>query len=110
LGTVGGSGNLRGMTFWLQVACEEGWIDIDARAGTATIHRADQEVEVVSDEKRDVPTSYLTAHNLVEIINGVAENGSTAEVGWRAVELLDAAYRSAARQGQPVEIEQLYSA
>jgi predicted dehydrogenase len=110
LGTVGGSGNLRGMTFLLQVACEEGWIDIDARAGTATIHRTEKEVEVVSDEKRDLPTSYLTAHNLVDIITSAAENGSTAEVGWRAVELLDAAYRSAARQGQPIEIEQLYLA
>jgi predicted dehydrogenase len=110
LGTVGGTGNLRGMTFLLQIACEEGWIDIDARAGTASIHRPDQEVETVHDIRRDFPFSHLTANNLVDVITGAAENGSTAEVGWRAVELLDAAYRSAAQKGQPVPIEQLYSA
>jgi predicted dehydrogenase len=39
---------------------------------------------------------------------GQAANGSPAEDGWRTVELLDAAYRSAARQGQPVWVKDLY--
>lgn len=108
LGTVGGSGNFRGLTFTLQICCEEGWIDLDGRAGTAVIHRTVGEPETVRDHERDEPLSYVTAHNLVDVITGNAKNGSTAEVGWRAVELLDAAYRSAAHQGHPITIEELY--
>lgn len=109
LGTVGGSGNFRGLTFTLQICCEEGWIDVDARAGVASIHRADQAVETTHKEEREFPQPYFTARNLVEVILGQAPNGSPAEVGWRAVELLDAAYRSAAQQGHPIPIEQLYT-
>ena len=50
-----------------------------------------------------------TTHNLVDVILGAAPNGSPAETGWRTVELLDAAYRSAARQGQAVWVRDLYS-
>jgi hypothetical protein len=45
----------------------------------------------------------------VDVVLGRAENGSPGEVGWRTVELLDAAYRSAAANGAGVEIAELYS-
>lgn len=109
LGTVGGTGNLRGLTFLLQICCEAGWIDIDAHAGMVTIHRnQEQEAEIVRDEERKFPLSHLTARNLVDVILGQAPNCSPAEAGWRAVELLDAAYRSAGQHGQPISIEELY--
>jgi hypothetical protein len=43
------------------------------------------------------------------VILGRAANASPGEVGWRAAELLDAAYRSAAQVGRPVLIEELYT-
>lgn len=110
LGSVAGTGNHRGLTFQLQIYCEEGWIAIDGRAGVATIHRdVDEGEETVPDERRETPLGYTTGHNLVDVILGKAENGSPAQVGWRAVELLDAAYRSAGRDGQPLDIEELYA-
>ena len=51
---------------------------------------------------------FATAGNLVDVITGKAANGSPGEVGWRVVEMLDAAYRSAAQGGQAVSVESLY--
>ena len=83
---------------------------MDARAGVATIHRAwQEEVEIVRDAHRDdFHIGYVTAQNLVDVILGQAQNGSPAEVGWRAVELLDAAYRSADEEGHPITVKELY--
>ena len=109
LGTVGGSGNEQGLTFRLFLGCEGGGIDIDAGAGVATIRRNGAEAERVGTEPgKPLYPSDATAHNLVEVIVRGAGNGSPAEVGWRASELLDAAYRSAAQQGRPVTREELY--
>lgn len=44
----------------------------------------------------------------MDVIRGDAANGSVGEVGWRAVEILDTAYRSAAQKGQAVPVESLY--
>ena len=57
--------------------------------------------------------SYLSsapANNLVDVIVRGAPNRSPAEVGWRTVELLDAAYRSAADGGRRVPVSSLYGA
>ena len=51
---------------------------------------------------------HVTTNNLVDVILGQAANGAPGEVGWRAVELLDAAYRSAAQDGVGVTLEELY--
>ena len=51
---------------------------------------------------------HMPATNLVQVVRGEAANGSPAEVGWRTVEFLDAAYRSAAQEGQPVDVASLY--
>jgi predicted dehydrogenase len=48
---------------------------------------------------------FATARNLVDVVLGRAANGSPGEVGLRTVELLEAAYRSAAKEGQPVGVE-----
>jgi predicted dehydrogenase len=109
VGTAGGSGNHRGLVFRLLVGCEDGWIDIDARLGVGLIHRDGETEEIRYDaQNAEHPLAYATAHNLVDVITGDATNGSPAEVGWRAVELLDAAYRSANQDGQFVDVAGLY--
>lgn len=110
VGTAGGSGNHRGLVFRLLVGCENGWIDIDARRGEGLIHRDGDTEEIRFDAQAAAhPLSYATAHNLVDVITGAAPNGSPAEVGWRAVELLDAAYRSANQDGIFVDVPDLYT-
>ena len=51
---------------------------------------------------------FAPTHNFVDVILGRAENHSDGLIGWRAVELLDAAYRSAERGGVAVSRDELY--
>lgn len=109
VGTASGTGNQKGTVCRVLVSCEEGWIDIDAVRGSAVIHRNNGETEEVQHkEDAQKPLRYHTSHNLVDVIVGDAPNGCPPEVGWRAVELLDAAYRSASQDGNFVEIQALY--
>ena len=110
VGTVAGSGNWEGLNFRLEVGCEHGWVVVDAGAGTATIHtNGSLENEVVYDiDRHGVPLGHVTAHNLVDVVLGLAPNGSPPEEGWHAVELLEAAYRSAADKGRAVTVSELY--
>jgi predicted dehydrogenase len=110
LGTSSGSGNFQGTVCRLLVGCEGGWVDIDAIKGVGVIYRNGGEEEVIHyDESSQPPLRYFTAGNLVDVATGDAANGCDGEVGWRAVELLDAAYRSAAQDGSFVEVASLYS-
>lgn len=109
LGTAGGTGNQKGTVCRLLVGCEEGWIELDAISHSGVIHRngrGREEIRYQEDSQR--PLRYFTGRNLVDVITGDAANGCPAEVGWRAVELLDAAYRSAAHNGSFVEVASLY--
>lgn len=112
LGTIGGTGNLgggNGRKQVVQIYCEDGSIDIDIVSGDALIYRRGQPPEAIEpmigerDYRRSAP-----AHNLVEIILGQTGNQSPGTVGWRVVELLDAAYRSARQDGQGVTCAELY--
>jgi predicted dehydrogenase len=110
LGMIGGTGNGIHRKLDLQIHCEHGAIDLDLVQNTAHIRGPGEifyELEPPADEGASYPR-FAPAHNLVEIALGQASNGSPAEVGWRTVELLDAAYRSAAQQGQAVAISDLY--
>lgn len=111
VGTASGTGNLQGLIFRLIVGCEDGWIDIDAGRGVGAIHRGREAVEPVQYNEQDeqMPLRYRTAYNLVDVILDRAANGSPAEVGWRAVELVDGAYRSAAQDGQFIVVPDLYA-
>jgi predicted dehydrogenase len=110
LGTVGGCGHTGsedGGRLQLLVYCERGFVDLDMVAERATIHRQGQPAEDfgkegVGHDRRN------TVNNLVDVILGRAANGSPAEIGWRTVELLDAAYRSAKQDGQATFIDTLY--
>lgn len=109
IGTASGTGNFKGLAFRLLVGCEDGWVDLDGRRGVGEIHRNNGDVEEIHHtQEQEKPLRYYTAHNLVDVITGDAPNGSSAEVGWRAVELLDAAYRSATQDGAFVEVQSLY--
>ena len=107
LGTVGGAGTQQSGAFRLLIACEHGWIDIDAGARRATVYRRH-----VGPEEINAPSAgfsgRLPAQNLVEVALGEADNGSPAKGGWRAVEVLEAAYLSAARDGIFINIKELY--
>lgn len=112
LGTIGGTGNLgggQGRKQTVQIYCEHGSIDIDIGSGAATIYRRDQAPEPIEPVvgERDY-RHYAPAHNLIGIVLGQAGNESPGTVGWRVVELLDAAYRSAQQDGSRVEASALH--
>lgn len=110
LGTFGGSGNAHQGKVELQVHCERGSIVLDILAETLVAYGPDGPLPgngPMPDLDRE--EDYLaTSGNLVDVIQGRATNGAPGEIGWRAVELLDAAYRSAAQGGAAVSIASLY--
>ncbi len=107
LGTFGGTGNTQGggRCFKLTVYGSTGWIDIDDSNKTMTVNRDDHEPE---HHTSDVHPYFAPTHNFVDVILGNAENLCSGELGWKAVELLDAAYRSANDDGKAVYLEDLY--
>ncbi len=110
LGTVGGSGNSARHKLDLVVRCAHGGLDLAVDTQTLTIYHPNGRVETSGPMSAGkVAPRLLTARNLVDVIQGVAPNGSPAEVGWRTVELLDAAYRSAAQDGRAVYVQDLYA-
>ncbi|CAN5815292.1 N/A [soil metagenome] len=106
-GTVGGTGNQQSVVFRLLISCERGWVDIDAGAQRATVHRRAAELEEIA-EKPMSNIGRLPSQNLVAVALGETSNGSPAAGGRRAVEVLEAAYLSAARDGVFIPIKELY--
>lgn len=107
LGTFGGTGNIRGgrRCFKLTIYGEKGWVDIDDANGTMVVHREDHEPE---KHRSDEHPFFAPTHNFVDAIVGDAENLCSGLIGWRAVELLDAAYRSATNDGKTIYLDELY--
>ncbi len=110
LGSLGGTGNGLSGHVDLQVHCERGCVELDMYARRALIVTPDRERRVLEAANqgeqmypRDAPVN-----NLVEVVLGRDTNHSSAEIGWRTVEFLEAAYRSAAQDGQGVLVESLY--
>ncbi len=114
LGIVGGCGNTARTASGkldLSIYCENGSVVMDALNGRTVIYRENQAPERF-EPGADAETIYprfATSQNLADVILGRAENGSPGEIGWRTVELLDAAYRSAEIDGQAVMIDDLYT-
>ncbi len=111
---AGGDGKLD-----IQIYCKKGWVDLDYIEGTGTIHHADGSEENLTPDSNSGDVNYedvegyiypahAPATNLVEIILKGAANRSPAETGWRTVELLEAAYRSAAAGGRAIDVASLY--
>jgi len=109
LGSMGGTGNMAGgRKINLQLYCEQGWIDIDETLGTARIRQGETiHEEALTDANRHY-YRHATTNNFVDLILGRAANHVSGQIGWRAVELLDAAYRSAQMDGVAVEVDSLY--
>jgi predicted dehydrogenase len=107
LGVVSGTGNqgsASGGKVDLTVQCQHGSVELNVTAGVVKLHRRNQEPELIDVPPDERYPRFATAQNLVDVALGVASNGSPAEVGWRTVELLDAAYRSAAAAGQTIVV------
>ena len=113
LATVGSTGAIKTggpETLLTRVHCQDGMVELDSLSGTGRIHHRDQSEETLTPLQGDdeIYPMHATSSNLVDVITGDASNGSPAEVGWRTVELLDAAYRSAGGGGKLVEVSSLY--
>jgi predicted dehydrogenase len=107
IGTVAGTGNQQGLTFRLVMNCENGWVDMDMVLHRAIIHRNDAEPETLHHQPRD-SIGFLPARHFVDVMLANDKNRSPGILGWRAVEVLESAYRSAARDGAVVAIKELY--
>lgn len=122
LATIGSTGNLQitdSGKLSIQVNCDHGWLDIDFITGAGRVRHADGSDELLpvvtaesrppgSDQPEDLYPLFAPAINLVDVVTGQGINGSVGEIGWRTVELLDAAYRSAESNGRAVSIASLY--
>jgi predicted dehydrogenase len=112
LGVVGGTGNIPvgdDGKLDLHVYCERGYVLLDAIRGDLVVHPhegSNFEDQVSPD---DPYPRFDTANNLVDVCRGDRLNGSPGEIGLRSVEMLDAAYRSADRDGAMVGVRELYA-
>ena len=124
LATVGSTGAVRGGEGKLDIHiyCENGWLELDYIGGSGKIRYADDSEEDLTPDPRVTESEFdgapgagaaYPAHapavNLVEVVLGQSRNDrAPGEIGWRAVELLDAAYRSSAKNGRAVSVASLY--
>jgi predicted dehydrogenase len=111
-GAIGSLGSTGSVTPGLEeiMRCEvfgrEGHVVFDVNQGTAAIHRADRSDRLPvlpADERCPV---YAPAENLIGVTLGEQENGSPAEVGLAAVEVVSAMYKAASER-RVVDIEEL---
>jgi predicted dehydrogenase len=110
LGMIGGTGNAgKNYKLGLTIYCENGAVDLDTVSQLAVIRRSDGSREDLHFERNTVESRFIPARNLVGVALGKEANGAPGEVGWRAVELLDAAYRSARDDGRSVRRDELYN-
>lgn len=113
LATVGSAGTLHSggpeQELVVQIYCDRGWVDVNIVQRSCTVYYADRSVEELPPltQEQSYPTS-APADNLVGVITENTPNLSPPETGWRTVELLDAAYRSAADGGSRTPISSLY--
>lgn len=108
IGMMGGTSNGHLRKVSLALGCADGSVDIDLVAGTAALRRARGDAEEIAPEEQVYPGDAPVA-NLIAVARGLEAPLVRGEVGWRAVELLDAAYRSAAADGRTVAVEELYA-
>jgi len=108
-GSTGNIGTTGGGELNINVYCEHGYIMLDNLTGTLIVKRfADQGEERFGPlPAGDTYPRFATSDNLVDVILGRGENISPAEPAVRVVELLEAAYRSAANDGQVVKVSDL---
>jgi predicted dehydrogenase len=108
VGVIGGTGNaLSSYRMALAVYCQRGCYIVDTLARFAEIRDESGTLKKLGWQPRS-RKPFAVTRNFIDVILGKAQNKAPGEVGWRVVEILDAAYRSAKEQGRPVLIEELY--
>lgn len=111
IGTLSSTGNLAkgdGGQLVIHVYCEKGYLILDQSAATLRVRHHDGAEENYGPlPPDDRYPKFATSANLVEVALGQGENGSPGAVAARVVELLEAAYISTAREGQPVRVADL---
>jgi predicted dehydrogenase len=108
VGVVGSTGNIgvggRGQND-LRVYGARGYLILDMIEGTLAVHMHDGARELTGPlPEGDRSPRFATARNLVDVVLGRDHNQSPGEVGLRCVELIGAAYQSAALEGQPIDV------
>jgi predicted dehydrogenase len=111
VGVLGSTGNLGagdGGRLELSVYCERGYLQLDQSQSTLRVRRHDgTETHFGPLPADDRYPRLATSANLIDVILSRGDNRSPALIGARVVELLEAAYRSAARDGQPIRVAEL---
>ncbi len=108
VGVIGGTGNaVSSYRMALAVYCRKGSYIVDTLLRKAEIRGENGTVKKLGWQPRS-RKPYAVTRNFIEVITHKAENKAPGEVGWRVVEVLDAAYRSAKENGRTVSIEELY--
>jgi predicted dehydrogenase len=114
VGTLSSTGNIpvsqtAHQQLELRIYGSAGYALIDAFAGSCTIYYDDGSIERFDDvgPERRYPLEAPARHLVDLILDEGALNVSDGEIGARTVELLDAAYRSAAER-RVVRVEELY--
>jgi predicted dehydrogenase len=108
LGAVGSTGNVvptsHTDTLEYRIYGTEGHLQFDVDLGALRLYTANgsETAPVIPPDERY--PMYRPATNLVDVTLGAAPNGSPPAVAQQTVELLDAAYRSAAAGGEPVDL------
>ena len=74
----------------------EGMLLMELWKGTMALHRRDGQVRSYPElQPQDIYPMYAPAANLVDVVLGLAENGSPADLGVSAMCVIEAACRSA---------------
>jgi predicted dehydrogenase len=110
VGTLGSTGNLApgdSGQLELNVYCERGRLRLDQVQGRLDVYRHSGPEEHFDLAAENRYPRFATSANLVDVILGRGANGSPGVIGARVVELLEAAYKSAASGGQVVEVADL---
>jgi predicted dehydrogenase len=111
IGTFSSTGNLGkgdGGQLEVDLYCERGYLRYDVANSRLHVRYHDGNEEDYGPlAEDDRYPKFATSANLVDVVLGRAPNGSPAAKAQRVVELLDAAYRSAAQDGAPVNVDEL---
>jgi predicted dehydrogenase len=108
---LGSTGNMCapcGTHFEVRIYCQDGHIVVDEATGKLFVRGHDNSEEIFGPlPAEDTYPRFGPPNNLVDIILGRGENLSPAAIGVTVVEMLDAAYRSAAEGGRPVKVAEM---
>ena len=111
VGSFTGIGNARAhKTHDLQIYGDRGHVEMQVMGRQARVHRYEQRHNSPEHHAEDCGWPLDgPVRNLVDVVLGRDENHSPGDMGWRAVEVLEAAYRSVEQGGAAVPVASLYS-